>query len=643
EAAAANLVYALPEGASEDELDLRLHVDPVRAETLEEAGFEWAEVLQGEARGHLRLHGPPDALRIDGRLETEGGRVRLEGALPVEGATRIRVDTEGEAGLRLDRVLDDAPPVAVRGRFELEAEGEADPRVRVDLEPFTFGELEVPAVEAEGVLGEEGVTVERARARIAGDDVILRGTVGYDGSAELEVEGDVRRLQDDPTVARLAPDLRGGVGFRMRVEAGAEGELALRGRWVFRNLRYPPLEVRRLVAIGTVGGDLASPALGLDLGFEGVRVGGAPLGDGDGRIDGDAGAYRARLALATPQRRIVIEGAELRIGEALRVDAEAVELRAAGQTWTGRVDGLVARGSDLEVATLALRDGEQRITLSGRWRRGRGRDDALRAEAWNVQIGDVLALLQVPELDLDGRVDGTAELTGDLEGQPAIDVDATIADLRLAENMGFQSSVLARYRAGHLEVDWGLTHASGTAVDLDLEGTLDTGSPFLDALSTAAYAGTLQVRHLNLARIRTVTDAVPPLEGHAGGLLTFSGGIDAFDFDLRAEVPRLQVGDLPAIGLAANVGYREGALILRALTRDDGGALIEAEAAALLDLLGVLEDPSLLPMLLDVAPWRLALRFPPRDLGTLPEPLRALLPLSEGLRGSATLSLRGGA
>ena len=33
-------------------------------------------------------------------------------------------------------------------------------------------------------------------------------------------------------------------------------------------------------------------------------------------------------------------------------------------------------------ATLALRDGEQRITLSGRWRRGRGRDDALRAEAF---------------------------------------------------------------------------------------------------------------------------------------------------------------------------------------------------------------------------------------------------------------------
>src|SRR5690606_3428962 len=74
------------------ELEIRIHADPVRGETLAASGFEWASILRGEVRGPLRLHGPPDHLRLEGYLQTEGGYVELSGELPTSAPLSVRAE-----------------------------------------------------------------------------------------------------------------------------------------------------------------------------------------------------------------------------------------------------------------------------------------------------------------------------------------------------------------------------------------------------------------------------------------------------------------------------------------------------------------------------------------------------------------------
>ncbi|MCU0676765.1 MAG: hypothetical protein MUE69_28740, partial [Myxococcota bacterium] len=195
-----------------DELDLLLHLDPIRARTLAESGLaDWAEPLLGEVRGHVRLRGPPDRLALSGWVRTDGGGVAIDGTIASEGESSVALRT---AGLQVDRAIDGAPSARVRGRVAFTLPPDADPRVLAELEPFRLGDLEVPATRVEGTLGDDAFFVDSARAAMGTSPrgrprtIEARGRIGYDGSVDFHVDGEVGELADDPTLRALMPGLR---------------------------------------------------------------------------------------------------------------------------------------------------------------------------------------------------------------------------------------------------------------------------------------------------------------------------------------------------------------------------------------------------------------------------------------------------
>lgn len=688
EALGALLTYAPPEGAdvsdpeTVDELDLLLHLDPVRARTLADSGFaDWAEPLIGDVRGHLRLRGPPDRLTMSGWGRTDGGGVAIEGTLASEGESVVVLRT---GGLQIDRAIDGTPSARVRGQVTFTLPQDEDPRVVAELEPFRLGELEVPAIRMEGVLGEDHIVVESVRATMGGGTIEARGRIGYDGSVDLRIEGDVGDLANDPTLRALVPGLRADGRFEATFRLGADGTLSSEGRWVLTNFRYGPAYVGVLVATGRIDGELDAPTVSLRLGLRDVRVEGRRLGDGTGRVSGGPNVFGFEVALAAPierevprevpdeeseaagsrtiaranrgRRELILEG-RADVSDGARVDLTRVELAEGRQRWSGRVDGLVSRGTLFAVERARFQSGDQRIEGSGRWLQRVG-DDALTLSASELDLGRLRRLLDgfVGELpDVDGRLSGSATIGGDLERQPSIRLDATLADGRIGALEGVDGSVLVQYDDGTLVADLGVLARDSGELSLDVTGILDRTMRLRDALPYAALRVDGVGRDLDLALLRHLPFELPELHGRATGSGTAEGGFDAFDFEAEVDVPALRVAipeslrvegddELSApLGFRGRVGYADGGLTLRGSFRDDGGQLAEAETSVLLDLQSVLEDPSILPSLLDVAPWRLAVRLPPRRVDRWPLPLRRDIPNPENLLASGTLTLRGGA
>ncbi|MEZ4248243.1 MAG: translocation/assembly module TamB domain-containing protein [Polyangiales bacterium] len=652
------LDYARPDGASatdgDDVLDLLLRLDPVRAETVAGSGLApWAEPLVGEVRGHVRLRGPPDDLELRGWLRTEGGGVAVAGRLASDSDSEVTARTHA---LQLDRLVDGAPSARVRGRARLALPVEGDPRVDADLDPFRLGELEVPASHLEGSLGEEQLNVDVLRVTTPGGTLEARGRVGFDGSVDLRVEGDVGQLADEPTLAGLVPGARGLARFEATLALDPDGALRADGRWVLTRFRYGPVYVGVLVATGRIDGNVRAPEVALRLGLRDVRVDERPLGDGTGRVEGGPTSYRVELDTQRDARRVGL-GGRVVVDDGFRVDLSRVELAEGRLRWTGELTGLTSRGTVLSLERARLRSGNQRVEASGVWRRSRG-EDAIELAANELDLGELRALLRgwVEGLpDVDGRVSGTASVGGDLERQPRLHVDATLADGRVGAVAGLDGSVLFQYADGLLVGDLGLTAAGSGELELDLRGTLDRDLRFRDALEYAAFHVDGRGRDLDLGLLQHLPFELPELRGRASGSGHADGGFDAFDFEANVDIPALQFelpeswreeGEpplSPPLGFRGRVGYADGGLTLRGSFRDDGGQLAEAEASVLLDLLSTLEDPSLLPSLLDVAPWRLALRLPPRRVDRWPLALRRGIPSPESLLASATLTLRGGA
>lgn len=636
EHARARVRYWMPEGSSTEVLDLRVAAEPLRAETLAESGFDWAEPFVGTLRGTFRLHGPPEDLALEADLRTDGGPVTVVGRVPAAGPTRVQV---ASPGVRLDRVLRGGPAIEARGRLDLEA-GD-DTTVTVALDPFVYGGLQIPGGRVRGQFGDGHFVVQEAELPVGGGRLRASGVVGYDGRVDLRVDGALPEIAREPNLRRWLPGARGGLRVGADVRVAADGGLDVRGRWVWTNVVYGPARAARLVAEGSIGGTLEAPTVDLDLQAVTVAVEGVPFGDGTGSVRGGPRRFEVAADLRHPARQVALGARAELLDEGFVADVTTLDLRARGERWQGHVGGLVVAGSTLEIATFDLRNGPQHVSGSGRWRQRPGRDDALRLVADGVQLGSLWAFLdEAPEVD--GRVTGTAEIGGDLETQPTVDFDLTVSGGRLLDVAGVDGSVLGRYHEGVLQADAGLTIRDGGELQILLHGALDQDRRLREAYRDGAYEATVQLRDLDLRIVRALRLGGPELEGRAAGTLVVSGALDVFDFTGRLDVPALRIGSFPPFALATRFGYQDGAIVARALTRDDTGDLVEAEGSVLLDLLSALEDPSLIFPMLELAPWRIALRLPPRVLGTLPEPIAAAIPLADRLQGSATLSIRGG-
>jgi hypothetical protein len=308
ERAHANVVYAVPEGAPADddaELDLLIRADPIQAETLEQMGFEWAELLHGPARGHVRLYGPVDDLRLRASLETDGGPAQLEGHMPSVGDTVIDVRTEGVA---LERLVRDAPAVHVSGKARLiiPEDDDAEPRAHLQIDPLRYEGFQVPALDVEGTLLDDHFRIDRARGHARGTQLTGRGRVDYEGNVDLQVQARVTQMSREPNLARLLPGARGRMEADVRFATAekASDRIDFRGRIVLHDMSYGTLTAKKLVIDGFAKGNPERPQANLTIDGHGLALADYPLGTARLEVRGGRVTTRAAASSTRPATAI---------------------------------------------------------------------------------------------------------------------------------------------------------------------------------------------------------------------------------------------------------------------------------------------------------------------------------------------------
>ncbi|MEM6957361.1 MAG: translocation/assembly module TamB domain-containing protein, partial [Myxococcota bacterium] len=635
-----NLDYSVPDDEPLDadpELDILMNARPLDLATLGALGFSWAESFQGLARGHVRLAGPSDDLELRGTLSTEGGDIALRGALPSEGDVSVSVRTDG---LNVGAVVAGAPELEIAGEASVVSSDEGT-RFEADLEPFEYEGTPVPALRARGELGEDAVRIDEAELDTNGGTLIVSGTVDYEGNTELTARGDVGAIQREPLLASLLPGATGRLRIDGTVRLSGAGRLDLRGRFVIQGFRYGPVYVDRLVATGGASGEVTAPVLRFDLDVQGTSVSEVPLGGGEGRLVGGPTRYQASLGLGRAEQRIRFATDFRAIAGGVIASVPRMAFEGYGQNWQGQIDSIDARTGRIRVAGFHLEDGRHLVQGNFDWGFRPGTSDSGALVLQDVRLQDLMRWL--PDAPpLSGTVDAEASFEGDFESQPNILVEGNVADLGAYGLEGVEADFLATHRGGNIAIDAKLTSETRGELDLSVSGILDDGVPIFSAWQEGSYESTLDARDVDLSLL-AVLGLETAVRGRASGQLRASGAYGLFDFDGRFNAPRLIVGDFPALGLQSHVSYDGGSFIVRALTLDDAGELLEGEVSVLFDLASALEAPELILPMLEVAPWRASFRMAPRDLGTLPEPLLAYVPYAPSLRASATMSVRGGA
>lgn len=638
------LGYRIPEGGEltdPAELDIRLRVDNVRARRLREVEFEWADAFEGRVDGTVRFHGPPEDLAIEADLDSDGGHLLVEGRIPSEGATEVELST---SELRLAEVYEGAPDITIEGRFQIR-DDEDGTHVTGQTEAFDYDGTRVPPARIAGRLEEDAFEAERVELQLATGEVVARGRVFYDGSADLEVEADLGQVANEPLVQDIFEGLAGNARFNgeLDLEPGSE-VLDLDGRWVLTNVRYGPAKVDRLVATGRVYGPITGPSVNLALDATGVSAFDAPMGGGGGRIAGGPARYQTSIELTRPGQRIAIRNASIQDrGATTMVDIPDLDAEVGGTAWTGSVAGLALADGGLSVDRLSLRSGDQHLEAEANWRFARGPDsDRLLIEAQNVDLG-ILQTLDPDAPELAGLFAGRMEVGGDFEGQPLLTLDGQVQRMGYGSARNLDGRIHATYQRGTLTGNARLGSAQRGHVELTLQGTFDPELPLADTYRDGAYELTTAFENVDMTVLQAFDLGLPTLEGRGDGTLTASGTLDVFDFSAALRSDALRIDGMRPLGTKLRVQYRDGALIAHAATRDQHGELAEFETALLLDLTTAMAQPELVSEMLALAPWRVAVRLAPRDLGTLPPRVLEMLPDVSRWRGSASLTIRGGA
>ncbi|MFK8000051.1 MAG: translocation/assembly module TamB domain-containing protein [Polyangiales bacterium] len=640
--AAVNLRYAVPEGGAADdepELDILIRAKPLHAERLHELGFDWAEILAGRTEGYVSFRGPSDDLTMRATLDTAGGQVAVLGRLPSEGEIVVEMRTEG---LDLLPVVRGAPDLHVAGRARLRVNGD-EVLVDADVEPTEWAGMPIPALSVSGELGEDAFELGEVMVNTGGGGLRVTGSVDYEGNLDVEVEGSVGRIDQQPLLAELIPGARGNLDIDGRATLGEDGTLSARGRFVINGFRYGPVFVRRLVAAGHVDGNVDAPVVQLTLHSVGATAFDVPLGDGDGRLVGGPTRYQTRAAFRHPDQRFGFEGGFRVVPGGIVANFPSVTLVGHDQRWEGSVSDLSMQGGSMSVRSATFQNRDESIDLSADWAFRRGSQDNLALRVDDLDLAGILAWL--PDMpQLAGLLEGTAEIQGDFEGQPDISIEGHVDGFGGFGVEDVSGDFLATHGPGELGIDARIHHVQRGDLDLSIEGILDQGVPLVDSWRDGSYEARLEATHLDLTLVEDLgVEGLPEIEGRADGTLTLSGGFGIFDFQGNVNAAAVKIAGLPPIGVQSTLSYDSGSLIVRALTLDESGELLEGEVSLLFDLASALEYPELLVPMLEVAPWRASFRMAPRDLSTLPPPISEQIPMSEALRASATLTVRGGA
>lgn len=640
---------------------VRAHVDPLELGTLEAMGLTPEGALMGRARGHLLLEGPSDQLALSSSLQTDGGPLEIEGSLGSDGRYRFAANT---SGVELAALVARVPGMIVSGRATIELDRSsgqlAPPTVTVDLAPLAVGGYVLPGLRGAARLEDDAVVIDSLTAPdlSAGAGGTLSGTgrVGYDGSLSLALTLDIDDVGRDPNVARLVPGAHGAIDGSLRIESGPLAEdLALDFDLDVRDLRYGSVRARRLLARGSLRGDLSRPTVRLTTSGEGLRAGSLSLGSFRGSVHGGPGQYEivAELAGGSPIRSAHVTAVARSLGGgAFEITTSAFDVDPGVGRFTQsaplrmQIGGAGVRFDAVRLQGTA--SGESpvpHISVSGAV--GGTRASGLFVEVEHYPLETLAPLLGDAVANMSGRFDGVLLLDGPLSA-PTTSLRGSI------DQLSFDG-----VRAASVTYD--ITHADGvltTRVDGSLgdRGTLLLEGPVqvpFDALTDPSrFLAEARFDGLRLAIDQVGVPFVLPLLGidnseyELSGKLSLSGELRGTLDDPSVEsfvliLDRISPLDWTPMRVKLELGLEGRALRVRRLwVADVDGEIALAQGNFVLPLDELPADAAGWVASMAREPWDIAVRLEPRRLEDWPRPFSRDMPRGVTLAGS--IGLHGG-
>ena len=644
----AELVYRPREGSAPEDpydLDLFIRVEPVRAETLYDVGFDWAETLKGSARGWVRLWGPEGDYRMQADVDTDAGKARAKGELPSEGITRLEISSPR---LKLDELMGGVPEVEVNGRLAITSDPADEDVLGVEIETdgFEYEGFVIPQFEAQLRARDDGLDIDSVKALYAGGDLYLDGHVEYEGVTEIHARGDIPEVSGDANFQRFAEGIEGNAELDLYIRQTVSGDFETKG-WVrFDRFSYGALRAHFVILEGRVWGDPLAPLLDLELDAAALRVAGYPIGNGKAVITGGPKEYLANGEFRAPgERRAEFRARVEEDDSVYRLNVDTVELAVGELSWRGSVNDLTLDVEEgVKFDRILMGKGSQRLEATGSWAFN-GPDD-IRADLQNVDLAVLKILYPEQALDFEGGVDLHFEFRGDLDKDPTIVAEGTLTDATLYEVTPVNAAYLLHYEAGVLDADAQVDFGGRGNFTLSTSGFVDPIPGGIGpSLREGIYETTLSTGAMDLTLLELFfEEEMPDVLGFADARIQFSGPLDAPSFEGSIDIPGLVYEGWGPVALASIFRYEYGALLAQLRLRDGEGELFEGEGSMLLDLVHLVRNPSEAIEALGTSPWRLAMRAPPRRLSAFPKRLgEDLVPDANRLQVALSLSVAGGA
>lgn len=615
------------EGETGPRLDVRATLNPLSPATLRRAGLQdVAEQVSTSVRGTLDLAGTPQDLRLDAALHTDGGSLDVEAR--VESMQHLEATLE-TSGLELGRISPAAPAMRVGGTVALDVRGlMGDVRqVAIDLKQVSIDAYQIPSLHLESEVGPEQVRIEKLDLPYLDGEVDLRGRIGFDGEAQLDLHARIPNLAQEPNLRGLVPALGGALraDLELRHRPDPRPWVSARGEVTWTNARIATLRAARLHVGGKVRGELEQPRADVRLGARDLQVNDLALGDVRLSAEGGPRSYAVRLAVDAPaERRVRLVGRVQAAEGGYLLDASVLAVGILDHDWRGRIEEVVfVPDEQIRVNQLLLASGVQRLEVGGSY--GLGRDPQVDMEA-SLQRLDLALLGALPGMDdlpIRGRVDLTATAKGNAE-MPELTVEGAWTD---GSAQGIPIDALVAYALwqpdqGHVasDIDVHLGKGYGHAA-LRVEGDLEPPVQDVEAaIMDGRYEVELTLDSLSAAIAEAAApDAVPEdLGGHLSGSVIASGTLREFSLGATLAARELEAADFGPIDVDLTATSDEGMTRARVEVDQGGHALFRAWGGAAMGVPELVRNPESLIVRLKDEPWELHAEVPPQRLDELP-------------------------
>ncbi len=611
-------------------------------------GWPLAVPLVAEAEAQ----GPPEALRIQGRLRAQNSQLEIGGTarLPAPASARLTLRADN-----LDsRVFwPDAPSVRLDAHADAQVRFESSgPSMTLEgaTEPTTIGAVALP-----GATFTLQVEPERVRAQLTGAD------------ARGQLEAAIERTAASPmtlslTARRLDLQAFPPLGVRGRLDGSLQGQIAgseLSGSFEteVRGLRAPAVAAAHARAAGSFAGRLdALRELQLEakLTATSAELGGSTFDAAS--VSAKGGLWRSRL-----EASVARADGQGRASAILHLDDD-VWLEAVEAAWSTPAFALAARANRVAPERGELRGGVLELSgssghLKGALELAPGRVQAL-ADAEAFDVGALTRVLGWGGQRLVGRVSGHAELTQERAGDGGGRLDLELRDL------------------GALDVAFGSFELEAQLDGQQLQGELVTQSSPLGALSASARLqlggaalvmqswrratgqvsakltqlplwplGFVAAKHSRVKDLDGRLDAALQLERSDPEALPnvfLQAGTTELAFALASGASGSEASsgrfERFAVHTSASVDGASGHGVATLAVTDEHGALVTTSGSLELNLPALLANPESVIQQLVETPLDALIRLHPRPLSFWPPPLSV-----PDLSGSveATLQLRG--